>query len=133
MVSKAHLQRHRGFTLIEIAIVLVVIGLLLSGGLLAVGPVIQRAQITETQDKLDRIEDAIVLYVLQSDNQCLPCPGDGALATGSGNDGLSEDDGTPTFYGNGCSPNGGCRAAGGDNVVPWRTLGVWPEKNRLFS
>lgn len=56
----------RGFTLIEMAIVLVVIGLILSGGILAVGPILQSTKTTETNARLDLIEKAILLHVIQN-------------------------------------------------------------------
>ena len=124
MESTGLLQRMRGFTLIEISIVLVVIGLLLSGGLLAIAPVLERTKITESNNRLDLIEDALVLYAIQ--HNCLPCPADGDLVTGSGNDGRSEDD-AGGFYVIDCADeNGGasCRADGQDNVIPWTTLGL---------
>ena len=65
----------RGFTLIEMAIVMVVIhGLLISGGLLALSPVIQSSKISDTSAHLDRLEQSLTVYVIQ--NGCLPCPAD---------------------------------------------------------
>lgn len=134
MALKVRLLRERGFTLIEIAIVLVVVGLLLSGGLLAVAPVLENQQISDTEENLDRIEDALVLYVIQ--NGCLPCPADGSLnVTASANEGLAEGP-AATFYTTGCAAS--CRADSGVNVVPWRTLGLTEDDivdawgNRIF-
>ncbi|MEQ8735969.1 MAG: type II secretion system protein [Rhodospirillaceae bacterium] len=124
MASKGYLAQMRGFTLIEISIVLVVIGLLLSGGLVALGPVLQNAKRTETENTLTKVEDAILLYTIQ--HSCLPCPADGSLVTGSGNDGRSETN-TGAFYISQCSDDAGgasCRADSGQNVVPWVTLGL---------
>jgi len=116
-------RKASGFTLIEIAIVLVVIGLLLSGGLVALGPVVRNAQVTTTENKLDKIEDALVLYAIQ--NNCLPCPADssddnGIQQTGAGADvsGACAGGGS-----NACFP-GGTPANGERNVVPWVTLGL---------
>ena len=82
-------SRTRGFTLIEIAIVLVVIGLLLSGGLLGIAPVLQSSRVTETNSKLDLIENALILYALR--NSCLPCPATGNLLSSNANVGLAVD------------------------------------------
>ena len=60
-----------GFTLIEMSIVLVVIGLVLSGGIAAVTPIVQNTKVAETNQKLDRIEQALILHVIR--NGCLPC------------------------------------------------------------
>lgn len=104
-----------GFTLIEIAIVLVVVGLILSGGLMAVKPVLQNARTSETNSKLDRIEDAILVYAIR--NNCLPCPATAALATGAANAGAS----LPQPLVSNCS-SAACTNARG--VVPWVTLGI---------
>lgn len=122
MVSTELLHRARGFTLIEMAIVLVVIGLLLSGGLLGLAPVLESTKRTDTNAKMDRIEDALTLYVIQ--NRCLPCPTDGDLATTAATAGESLDD-IGGNYTTGCTPNSGCRAStNGDDVVPWLSLGL---------
>jgi len=118
MIKRAGLSL--GFTLIEMAIVLVVIGLILSGGIVAVTPIIENTKITETNGKLDRVEQALVLYVIRYG--CLPCP---ALAT----------DNALTVATAGQSRAGGavyvppasCNAAVCDNaqgVVPWFNLGI---------
>lgn len=105
----------RGFTLIEIAIVLVVIGLLISGGLLAVGPVIQSAKISETKQKMATVEAALLGYVIA--NGCLPCPAArGASATGITNNGTAD-------YTTACGSGGACTGAG-NGLVPWVTLGI---------
>jgi len=98
----------KGFTLIEMAIVLVVIGLILSGGLLAISPVLQGAKATETSARLDVIEKALLLHTIQ--NGCLPCPADGAAGTAAG----------PALP----APCGTCTVAAADGVVPWTTLGL---------
>jgi prepilin-type N-terminal cleavage/methylation domain-containing protein len=111
-------NRLRGFTLIEVAIVLVVIGLVVSGGLFAVSPVLQSAKISETKQKMARVETALQAYVIS--NSCLPCPAVGTTASGGANAGRSQ--GTASgFYTTGCEATG-CVLLGG--VVPWNTLGI---------
>jgi prepilin-type N-terminal cleavage/methylation domain-containing protein len=118
----------RGFTLIEMAIVMVVIGLLLSGGLLAVAPVLQSSKVSDTTAHLDRIEQALALYVIQYG--CLPCPADGTLASTSANAGWSKSD--AGFYGPGdvsatnqpCASPTGTACSLTQGVVPWKTLGM---------
>ena len=124
MTSKGILSQMRGFTLIEISIVLVVIGLLLSGGLLALAPVLENAKRTETENAMTKIEDALTLYAIQYG--CMPCPADGDIAAGVANAGLSERNGA-AFYTNQCVDDAGgtaCRGLGQDSVVPWTTLGL---------
>jgi prepilin-type N-terminal cleavage/methylation domain-containing protein len=115
-------QAQRGFTLIEIAIVLVVIGLITSGGLLAVSPVIQSAKISETKQKMATVEAAILGYVIQ--NGCLPCPARrdiGGSPTGVANSsGVLAGDYT-TACGSGGTCLGGTSVSG---LVPWVSLGI---------
>ncbi len=106
----------RGFTLIEMAIVLVVIGLILSGGLMAITPIAQNSRVTETKSKLGVIEDALQVYAIQ--HNCLPCPATATLATGGANVGQSL---PQPLDANGCS-TAACTNARG--VVPWITLGL---------
>jgi prepilin-type N-terminal cleavage/methylation domain-containing protein len=104
----------RGFTLIEIAIVIVVIGLITSGGLLAISPVIQSAKISETKQKMATVEAAILGYVIQ--NGCMPCPAQrGAAATGQTAD-------TAGAVYTGCTTNA-C-VTNGEGLVPWVSLGL---------
>ena len=101
----------RGFTLIEMAIVLTVVGLLVGGGLLAVGPVIDKAKFNQTNNAMDQVENALVLFVIR--NERLPCPADGALAPSTAFYGLEQPAG-----------GGACSVALANSVIPWRTLGL---------
>ena len=124
MTSKDILSRMRGFTLIEMSIVLVVIGLLLSGGLLALAPVLENAKRTETNNTLTKIDDTLTLHAIQYG--CMPCPADGDIAATVANAGLAERNGT-AYYANQCVDDAGgtsCRGLGQDSVVPWITLGL---------
>ncbi len=114
-LARISAQAQRAFTLIEIAIVLVVIGLITSGGLLAVSPVIQSAKLSETKQKMATVDSAILGYVIT--NGCLPCP----AATGAGATGQTADAGgtallapctTTTCFGT------------GEGLVPWVSLGL---------
>ena len=105
-----------GFTLIEMGIVLVVIGLILSGGLVAVAPVIQNSKISETNQRLDRIEQALIVHVVRYG--CLPCPAAGATASTAA--GAGQANGT---YSSGCTATA-CAAVPTQGVVPWLNLGL---------
>lgn len=119
----------RGFTLIEMAIVLVVIGLVFSGGLLAVAPVLESSKLNETNAKLDRIEQALIVYVIRYG--CLPCPADPSIATGTTNAGLSFGTGAPTHYSSGCNASCDFAAASpAQGAVPWATLGLSEEEGK---
>ncbi len=106
-----------GFTLIEIAIVLTVIGILLSGGLFAVTPIVQQAAVTETKAKMDVVRTALLTYVIA--RGCLPCPAAGNLASGAANAGEALND--AGFPYTGCSATG-CDLISG--AVPWRNMGL---------
>jgi len=114
----------RGFTLIEMAIVMVVIGLVLSGGLIAIAPVLQNSKVSETDEKLDRIEQALVLYAIR--NGCLPCPADPSQPnTGTGTNPGQSVYGTSTAYQSGCSGTSDCAfGESKQGAVPWVTLGL---------
>lgn len=100
------------------AIVIVVVGLLVGGGLTAISPVIDSSRITETKQKMATIESAILGYVIT--NGCLPCPADTLQASTAATAGRSN--GT-THYTSGCA--GPCDATVvGAGIVPWVTLGL---------
>ena len=103
----------RGFTLIEMAFVIILIGLIVSGGLFAFTPMLQKARINQTNANLDQIESALELFVIR--NSRLPCPADGSLTISdtSGNYGLEQPQG-----------GGTCTITGANAVIPWKTLGM---------
>jgi len=107
----------RGFTLIEMALVLVIIGLVTTGMLKMFQGVANSARYTATQNAMHLAEQAITVYAVQ--NGCLPCPANGAIADDAANAGRSLDAGGGTYTG--CTA-GGCWATNG--VVPWVTLGI---------
>src|SRR6478735_1969862 len=73
-----NMRGNKGFTLIELSIVLVVVGIMLYMGL-SVGSIqLEAAKVKQTKDKLDKIEKAVQLYY--ETNGRLPCPANGTLA-----------------------------------------------------
>jgi prepilin-type N-terminal cleavage/methylation domain-containing protein len=100
-------RRARGFTLIELAVVVGVIALLLGSILVPLGTQVNQRNIATTQTTLAAIEEAILGY--GATNGRLPCPD----TTG---DGL-EDRTTGTS-------NDGCVGGTYVGAVPWATLGV---------
>lgn len=111
------IQRNRGFTLIELTIVLFILGLLLSSFLAPLAARVEQEERKNTQIQLNEIEEVIYGYVLQ--NNYLPCPdcsdNTGGCATVTANDG--EED---TVNGPGSSKI--CANEIGN--LPWVTLGV---------
>lgn len=100
----------RGFTLVEIAVVLLVLALLLgilatfSGGLVAQ----QRREIT--RQRLQGVDTALALFVAQ--NKRLPCPANGQLASSNGSAGVEN------------LSSSTCANDQAHGVVPWRALGL---------
>ncbi len=106
----------RGFTLIEMAIVLAIIGLLLGGGLIALGPMIDKTHQNQTVASLDQIETALVLFAIR--NNRLPCPADGSLGAAAATYG-QELVGTMSA---GIAAT--CTVGVAKAVIPWITLGL---------
>ena len=59
---KNSIKNYRGFTLIEIAIVLVIIGLLVGMGTSMIGPLTQRAKLHETKDIINAATESLISY-----------------------------------------------------------------------
>jgi len=111
------IQRSRGFTLIELTIVLFILGLLLSSFLAPLAARVEQEERKNTRIQLNEIEEVIYGYVLQ--NNYLPCPdcsdNTGGCAAVTANDG--EED---TVNGPGSSKI----CANDIGNLPWVTLGV---------
>ncbi len=69
-------QECRGFTLIELAISVMIVGLLLAGAAGAYTTYMQKQQVTRTQENINAVNDAIAAF--QQENGFLPCPADPA-------------------------------------------------------
>lgn len=109
------LQATKGFTLIEIAIVLVIVGLLLGGLLMPLSMQVEVQHRNETEKSMEQIKEALIGFALV--NGRLPCPADPNISTGTVNAGVAR--ATPP----GAGP--ACTLAGNEyGVVPWVTLGV---------
>ena len=83
----APLRRERGFSLLELAIVLLIVGLLLGGLIMPLGSRMDQQRIDTTRQQLEQIREALTGYALAND--ALPCPatpasGGQAAATATG-------------------------------------------------
>lgn len=107
-----------GFTLVELALVFVVVAFLLGGLLVPLTMQIEQQKIRETQKAMEEIKEALVGYALShaaaDGKPYLPCPDrrTGGAAT-TRNDGQEDRQGS-----------GACSVAVGN--LPWATLGVSP-------
>jgi prepilin-type N-terminal cleavage/methylation domain-containing protein len=99
----------RGFTLIELAIVLVIITILIGGLAMPLSAQIQARRIAETRADMRAIQDALIGYAMRqpAGQPYLPCPD---------NDGDGKED-----LPRGDTDNECVRIRGG---LPWRTLGI---------
>ncbi len=98
------------------AFVLAVIGLLVGGGLFAIGPVLDQTHKNQTITNLDQIENALVLFAIR--NNRLPCPADGSQTSGIGTYGQEV---TQSAVG---STTDACVVTAINSVIPWRSLGL---------
>jgi prepilin-type N-terminal cleavage/methylation domain-containing protein len=103
-------RRQRGFSLVEMAVVLLIVGLLLGGLLGSVGALEKRRRATDTDARLEEIRDALVAFAIA--NRRLPCPANPATPDTVAGAGLEN---APTAT--------GC-AGGASGVLPAATLGL---------
>jgi prepilin-type N-terminal cleavage/methylation domain-containing protein len=96
-----------GFSLVEMAIVLMIVGLLLGGLLPMLSGQMEQKNRNETRKQLEEISAALVGYAASQTPPKLPCPASPSIATGSNGAGVSD-----------------CTIATGMGVVPWVTLGT---------
>lgn len=108
-----HVRRPLGFTLVEMALVVGLIGLLAYLFLPLGNTLREEQQRKDARAKLEAIDAALIRFVMLNDR--LPCPADGALPDTDTNYGFERNAGTVTGCVNGVENRG---------VVPWRTLGL---------
>lgn len=117
-----------GFTLVEIAMVLMIIGLLLGGLIPTLSTQIESQRINETRKQMDEIQQALIGYALI--NGRLPCPAKASLATGLANAGMEAltnntcacvNSSGSTVADTSALPCTGTTVTG---VLPWVTLGL---------
>lgn len=97
-------HRQHGFTLVEIAIVLIIVGLMVGGLLAPLSMQLEQRKTSETQKALEEAREALTGFALR--NGYLPCP---AI---SASNGLEARDG------------GHCAEGRRSGYLPWATLGL---------
>lgn len=109
-LTRLVMNKKRGFTLVEMAVVLVVIGLVLSGILSTFQAQMDSAKIRETRQSLADIREGMIAFALNKGY--LPCPANPTLAFNAAGAGIEDR----------VAATGLCNRLNG--VVPWATLGV---------
>lgn len=109
-----------GFTLVEIAIALVIFALVLSGFIAILNVQQTSTRISTTQQKQQAIKQALIAYVAK--NNFLPCPADPSLQPGAANYGMSQPNADPAVVCSGVTTTNGPATHRG--VLPFVTLGL---------
>lgn len=104
MKNRLFLMYKKGFTLIEMAIVLIIVGLLLAGLFTSLRTQFEMRRTEETRIVLEEAKEALMGYALA--NKFLPCPDTNAIPNGTEGPRVSDE----------CLPLEG--------VLPWQVLGV---------
>ena len=103
------IRANRGFTLIEVAVVVLVITLLIGSLLVPLASQVEQRKVSDTQKALDEVREALIGFAMS--NGRLPCPDNNG-------DGLEDARTGADAAGDGCA--GGVYAG----TLPWATLGV---------
>jgi prepilin-type N-terminal cleavage/methylation domain-containing protein len=101
-------RRPHGFTLVELAVVLAIFGLLLGIMVIPLGTQVDQQRYAEAQRQLNAVHEALLGFAIA--NGRLPCPANPAVASG--------------VAGAGTENKPGAACAVGEGVLPWATLGV---------
>jgi prepilin-type N-terminal cleavage/methylation domain-containing protein len=103
-------RRSSGFTLIELAVVLAIFGLLLGILVVPLSTQVDQSRIAETERQLAAVREALIGFAIA--NGRLPCPANPATPTGTAGAGAEQR--TPPT----------CTGGVVEGVLPWAALGV---------
>jgi prepilin-type N-terminal cleavage/methylation domain-containing protein len=98
-------RRSQGFTLVELAVVLAIFGLLLGILVIPLGTQVDQHRYAEAERQLTAVREALLGFAIA--NGRLPCPATATIASGAANAGVE-------------NKTGGVA----EGVLPWATLGV---------
>ena len=104
-------RRARGFTLIEVVVVLLIFGFILAMAAAVTRGVLASQKRTTTATRMAGVDAALVQFAMQQKR--LPCPADGTLASSDNNAGVE-----------GGRTAAGCTGNLQNGVVPWRALAL---------
>lgn len=131
------INQQRGFTLVEMAIVMLIVTLLLTGLVPTISSQIEQRQRNETRKQVDEVRDALLGFVLT--NGRLPCPASinsKGMESFCTNPGLGAC-GIETFYPTAPQAHGRCFSPVAplvyDGFVPAATLGITPTDNQGYA
>ena len=111
--SPPHVKRspHHGFTLVEIAVVLVIVAIMIAMAAFFTRGLVAAQKRSTTTSRLATVDAALAQFAIA--NKRLPCPANGTLASGAANAGFENP-----------QTGGPCANNQQDGVVPWVTLGL---------
>jgi prepilin-type N-terminal cleavage/methylation domain-containing protein len=109
------MRKQRGFTLIEIVVVLAIVAMLLAMATFATRAITIQQRISTTATRLATVDAALTQFVMVQKR--LPCPADGTVASGA-LDGGGNPAGTELRDATHCTTDES------NGVVPWHTLGI---------
>ena len=121
-LEKVILRKHGGFSLVEIAVVMIIISILIAVIAVPLATQVEQQRTIETNKQLELIKEALVGYALS--NSRLPCPATDGVVYGTTNTNGRE------------NPVGGGGAAGCAvkiGFLPAATLGVSPVDSNGFA
>lgn len=75
-------RKSTGFSLVEMAIVLVILGLLLGGAMALIGPQREVQKVKDTEAEIQRIQEALIAFAINNPALNLPCPDNTQPGTG---------------------------------------------------
>lgn len=106
--------RSAGFTLVEVAVVIVVMALILGSILLPLSAQIEQRQVVDTQRQIEDVKEALIGFALAQTPPRIPCPD---KTQNIGNPADAPNDGIEDV-----EPTGNCTTLNGN--IPWTTLGL---------